>query len=480
MKELVESIPNQIIELIDLTRAIKFSLQIIFLNKLWYPMNQLQRRSVLWQLNSLSSEVLQYVKSAHRHGGLAPTSEIVNLLSNLGVDPTSTTLKEIIEFSVEEEGFVDINAFFNVVSESVLRVKNRNLLFWNTVMTVSGASIAWIDFRRKFSRWLSANGMGIGHSKTVLSFVQSNVDRTNSGVVRKDTFLKFAEDLMGIESLLNPEGLVAVDNANNVKVESGFKKPIPQRIAIIDKPRNVTKPASTPPLPLNNQESHMSIPLQVEPMSPIIVEYVSDASSSSSRQHAHRKSEAIEIIRMKLAISAIQKVLVSRIRFVFSLCRISKLDTEIELKKSETKGSARMQARFLGLCLRLILQRIISKALRRLSIRQELPGLPDDYDRDVTEDAAGPSWTVTIQAVAVSNLFGILRTSLARALIPAFFSLRAGRPVDDYCPVRTVSWAQSKQGKKDSQAALQINGASILKPINENIAYEGIEFDLSS
>jgi hypothetical protein len=63
--------------------------------------------------------------------------------------------------------------------------------------------------------------------------------------------------------------------------------------------------------------------------------------------------------------------------------------------------------------------------------------------------------------------------------MPAFFSIKGGRSVDEYNPVKKVSWAQSKQGKQDSQTALQDNIA-VLKPINENAPFGRVEFDLSS
>lgn len=428
-------------------------------------MNLVQKRSIIWRLHDISHNVLQCVHSSGVDNGLY-------LLGNLGIDTKTETFTEIVDFAQVDGDFVDIGAFFNVVSESVLRVKNRNLLFWNTVMTVSGASIAWIDFRRKFSRWLSANGMSIGHSKTVLSFVQSNVDRTNSGVVRKETFLKFAEDLMGIECLLSPEGLVAVDSIPALKSNQ-------PRTAGSDRPRQ--KPASTPPPPPITHEPVKSFLAFAEPLSPIVVERI-DETSTSSHQITRKTSNAMQSIRFKLAIAAIHKAFVARTRTLFALYRIDSMGSrtdEVRLIRTE-RVATDSRARFLGLCVKSLLEKLKLRSFMCLHTLRMSPEVYASIDEDVTEDAAGPSWTVTIQAVAVSNLFGILRTSLSRALMPAFFSIKGGRSVDEYCPTKKVSWAQSKQGKKDSQAALQNYSHGVLMPINENIPYERIEFDLSS
>ena len=440
-------------------------------------MSLIEKRSCIWSLHSIAEECLKCAQASINKSGLHRRSEIIQLLSNFGVDIRSDTIIEIIQFATVGEEEVDVQSLFHVVAESVSRVNNRNLLFWNTVMTVSGASIAWIDFRRKFSRWLSANGMGIGYSKSVISFVQSNLDRTNSGVVRKDTFLKFAEDLMGIECLLSPEGLVSLDNSIPVRYES-VRKPTPQRPVTVDRGRVGAKPASTPPLPVILPEPSVRTLLMTEASPQIVVERVSEH-VYSNRRLAEKQANALENIRIKLAIGAIQKVFFGRIRIVLAIFRIARNERVASTRAKNSVKNPRAQAGLLGLYLRLISQRVLLHVFYRLQSFAERAGKHELSDPDVTDDTAGPSWTVTIQAVAVSNLFGILRSSLGRAIMPAFFSIKGGRSVDEYNPVKKVSWAQSKQGKQDSQTALQDNIA-VLKPINENAPFGRVEFDLSS
>ena len=372
---------------------------------------------------------------------------------------------EVLRIALSDDGSsIDAQILFHVIAEAVAKVRDRNTSFWMTVMTITGSSIAWVDFRRKLSKWLSTNGMGISQIKNVISFVQQNVDPMSSGLVKKEVFLKFTDDLMGHDCLLSPESFLSV-----------------------------TLNTQTP---LIVTASPISIEKEVLSKSPIIAphggDHVSPAESGSG----------LTTIRLKLAVESLQKLFASRQRMSFAVLRIVGIDarqmTTDQAKKVPPKVREELNSSAVAaivLAVQLPRVRVLTASFFRIYSchRQRsapiLPLMDEATDESQQESDSGPSWTVTIQAVAVANLFGILRTCLSRATMPAYFSLKAGHSVDVYNPLRKVLWAQSTQGKRD---ALVANGKVLrgaLEPINENISIPTVgkelpqnghlEFDLS-
>lgn len=391
-----------------------------------------------------------------------PKHEFLRLSQSMGFNAASSSLIEILALAPsEQDDHIDVQVLFHIIGEAVAKVRERNLSFWMTVMTVTGSSISWVDFRRKLSKWLSTNGMGIAQSKSIISFVQQNVDPNSTGLVRKDTFLRFADDLMGYDCLLAPETLVRLAHLTS--------------------------------LPSTSRESTTSERASTQ------VPSVADSPAPST---------SLTLIRRKLALNCLEKLFASRTRILFAVYRISPprvskianvrevVHYPVHTEPTPPHRSVNVDsARVVGISVQVPRVRILASAfafIRSHAIRTIVPAdFTDDVQQQEIEDdsPAGPSWTVTIQAVAVSNLFGILRTCLVRVRMPAFFSIKCGHSVDDYHPLREISWAQSDQGKKDAQAAMGTIVRKALQPIKENCdsGYQGkenyikqkVEYDLS-
>ena len=340
-------------------------------------------------------------------------------------------------------------------------------------MTVTGSSMAWVDFRRKLSKWLSTNGMNIAQVKNVITFVQRNVDPQSTGSVRKETFLKFADDLMGVDCLLSPGSFLSLAAEEPVRPPQPFtRSPTPENVPIrLPPPKNLA--VRTP------------VPGTIVPRSPHVV---------ASKPGSQSESSNLLAIRRKLAVGSLQKLVVSRMRILFALFRIS--PAEKPRPVVEQRPAARVPDRSAAVAIlmavQLVRRRLLTQAYVALRYVSTEPEPENEQETTVVQsvpDESGPSWTVTIQAVAVSNLFGILRTSLCRAAMPAFFSIKSGHSVDVYNPLKKVLWAQSSQGKRDALAAAGKQPRGALAPINENmpsssqvkenVPVKGIEFDLS-
>lgn len=406
-------------------------------------MVNIEKRYCFWHLNSQAPQILKRIQADGGNVSIYPLENFYKLLERLGFDRNSSALWEVLKIAVtDDQSAIDTQVLFHVIAEAVAKVRDRNVSFWMTVITITGSSISWVDFRRKLSKWLSTNGMGIPQIKNVITFVQQNVDPQSSGLVKKESFLKFAEDLMGHDCLLSPESFLAVT-------------------------LNATTPAVARAAP---QQSFQQESLT---RSPVIAPHAGDISSPAD------SSSGLNTIRLKLGVGSLQKLFASRQRIVFALFRISSINnSEQKTRNLRTPVESNQRKPGGSLALLLAVQLVI---LRRLHVsffqiarsrsywedtkesgKQEAIEISDD------EDESGPSWTVTIQAVAVANLFGILRTCLSRAVMPAYFSIKSGHCVDVYNPLRKVLWAQSNQGKKDSLTALGKQPRATLEPINEN------------
>ena len=419
---------------------------------------------------------------------------------------------------------IDVSLLFHVIGEAVQKIRDRNVLFWNTVMTITGASISWIDFRRKLSKWLSTNGMGVGHVKNVINFVQQNVDRTSTGIVRKDGFLRFTDDLMGIDCLLSPEGLVALANQPvlrafpAVSVRPELPAPVFYSAPVSAPPftNQASVQSSKPVREIPSQQPQIAFQQSVAPindrvasMEPVTpIQMPSDPAqirSFTGRGRAEDR-ESMYNIRVNLGVSSLSRALSSKMRTIFALYRIDSATRSIQPIPVEKRASASSvvmhdlpatkrdtNCLLMAAVIRLVYQRTLGSSfstLRSLS-RETVIHVPDaDLSLESIGDVSGPSWTVTIQAVAVSNLFGIMRTGVTRATMPAYFSMKSGHSVDVYNPLRKVLWAQSNQGKKDGLVAAAKIPKSILHPIRENgrmgveskenVPINELEFDLST
>ena len=424
-------------------------------------MVQIEKRRLIWYLHSLSSDVLPQFKSRDGQIGRAPVAHLLHCLTTLGVDVTSPILSEIVSLTKDDDReHVDVSLLFHVLAEAVGKILDRNALFWNTVMSVSSTSVAWIDFRRKLSKWLSTNGMGLVHIKNVLSYVQQNVDKNSSGIVRKEAFLKFTEEIMGIDCLLSPDALMP--EATPMVRPSNLRKPIPMREA-----QSVRQEA--PVVERHDSLSPISLPETITP--PV----------KAARAAV---TGALSVIRIRLAFDSLSKLFNSRTRIFFALNRIigqterTKSQPPAKQPYAVSRPTRETEAKFLASLVTHVSQRIVWAAFSNLRCSGSKEERGPAREEEQEGHASGPSWAVTIQAVAIANLFGIFRTSLVRCVMPSFFALKAGCRVDSSFPPRRVLWAQSKQGKKDSQAAMGIAPRGVLQPIQENVS--PLEFDLSS
>lgn len=398
-------------------------------------MVHIEKRKVIWSLNEVSEGVIDFIQKQTSGSTLVECKVFTQILGHFGFED-SPVLQEILGLAIDhDDRIVDSNLLFQVISQAVARILDRNALFWNTVMTVSSSSIPWIDFRRKLSKWLSASGKDVLFIKKVVAFVQENVDRQSSGVVKKEAFLKFVEQLMGVDCLLYLEELIPLAN----KSRSVRGSPISQS-------KEVLKPKSSP---TNYQDPKTRFVEQVQANRPpsLVVK---------------QEPELLDI-RVRLGVGILAKLADARMRWWFVVDGIRKPI------KSHVPDA---RTHYVVMCIKAIVKRIkmnaFSKIVKNSSVSQVVKDLASEE---------GPSWSVTIQAVAVTNLFGIMRSALVRARLPGFLSMKAGRCVDDpYCPP-PISYAQSNQGKKDSQVAMKGVSKGILQPIDENVNV--FEFDLS-
>jgi hypothetical protein len=411
----------------------------------------------------------------------------LRILESFEFDCASPALSEVLKIALsDDQSYIDVQILFHVIGEAVAKVRDRNVSFWITVMTITGSSISWVDFRRKLSKWLSTNGMNIGQIKNVITFVQQNVDPHSTGLVRKDTFLKFADDLMGHDCILSPGSFLSLAQEESSKA---------------------APPITRPPV---GESTHIKLPIPkvLAPRTPIpgtIVAHSSQIVASSLKQKA--ESPSLLAIRQKLAVGGLHKLVSSRMRILFALFRIASVEQTIPTRQEPKIATPRLHdksaALAVGMAVQLVRKRLLLQAFDgvryNVEDKEETVVQVPEQEQETTvvqagadallDNDCGPSWTVTIQAVAVSNLFGIIRTALCRASMPAYFSIKSGHSVDVFNPLKKVLWAQSSQGKRDSMAALGKQPRGVLAPINENlpstnlvkanIPSRGIEFDLS-
>jgi hypothetical protein len=369
-------------------------------------------------------------------------------LRECGLTGESQIINDILRLAyIEGDGRIDLDLLFHVVSQAVQKVLDRNGLFWNTVISVSSSTIAWVDFRRKLSKWLSNNGASILHVKNVLQFVEVSLDKDGIGVIRKDAFLKFTADIMGIDCLVSPDVIMR---------------------------RQIRSPTiSIPPQPKGARTVEMT-----QPVRPLLGE-IPRPSPMSSLDMA--------MIRMRLAVGILEKALDNRKRSLFTYYRVRSLgrDSRSELVWRSTDGGRISQSVSsptispLVVTVRKLLQRIKSHAFYTLLSNPDRK-IPTSHNPESAEESSGGlSWTVTMQAMALASLHGILRTALARAIYPGYLCIRTGKTVDEVFAIRRISYAQSQQGKKDSQTALPSAERSVLEAIKENLPTNNLEFDLS-
>ena len=434
-------------------------------------MVQIDKRKLIWALNSASSRILESVDHATGGSKHVELEVFLSILDSCGLDSESLALGDILRLAVVEgTSSIDANLLFQVISEAVVRILDRNLIFWNTVMTLSSSSIPWIDFRRKLSRWLSSSGMDLPNIRSIVTFVQYNVDKQATGMVKKDVFLRFAENVMGVDCLLCLDELQA--NSTDIRIPEPIRLPFPAggtipRVSVEDNKVEVHDLGDLgTAVTLRENFWKESLPEEVRSNAPTETHYI-------AKENAKR--ELFEI-RGRLGVGILAKIVTGRLRWWFVLNTIRRADASDTQRECLIPDA---RAHYLTSCLTAVTKRLRFSAfstIRRLCLPSSLQ-VPIVNLEGEEEDSGGPSWSVTIQAVAVTNLFGIMRSALTRTRLPALLSLKAGRCVDENCPP-PVLWAQSKQGKKDAQVAMVGTSKGVLQPIQENIST--LEFDLSA
>ena len=195
------------------------------------------------------------------------------------------------------------------------------------------------------------------------------------------------------------------------------------------------------------------------------------------------EQSSLRDIRIRLGFQVIVRFFHSRMRRVFLMYSIGPGLNPVKKQAippenlRDHEGVQRLRS-----AVRWIITRVLMRAFVDLKTSIAPCSLVDDIDGSpiIDEDiASGPSWTVTIQAVAVVNLICVLRVALTRLKLFGYLTIRTGHCLDENYSLRMVSWSQSKQGRKDGQEA---NDRVILQTIQENAEnLEGrFEFDLSS
>lgn len=427
-------------------------------------MVQLDKRRLIWELNNASSDILQLLERVIGNSRSIQYSEFMSVLIHFGFED-SPTLHEILGLALESNSrFIDIELLFQVIGQAVSRIMDRNALFWNTVMTVSSSSIAWVDFRRKLSKWLAANGKDVLAIKRIVSFVQDNVEKHSPGLVRKEAFLKFTQRIMGVDCLLD-----------YVPVAPSRVETIPRLASVAVRPMSVSPDRESIPeekLPTPKVTPRVAVGKVVASKQPppvVTLKMVDPMGTKQPSPVATLKmvepigSGELVNIRVRLGAGILEKLVFSRIRWWFVV------DTICSEKILHRVADGRVQ--FLIASISHINKRLKHGAFSRIAAHEE----SHDVAADLTGDP-GPSWAITIQAVAVTNLFGIMRSALTRATLPALLNIRAGRRIDRNYPPPTL-FSQAKQGRKDAEVALLGISRGALQPINENRGL--VEFDLS-
>jgi hypothetical protein len=460
-------------------------------------MVNIEKRFCFWRLHSFADRIFEIVETRGYGTPSIHIDEFLEILDYFGFDNQSPALSDVLKVAQSDDSsHIDVQILFHVIGEAVNKIRDRNISFWITVMTITGASISWVDFRRKLSKWLSTNGMGIAQIKNVISFVQQNVDPLCSGSVKKDTFLRFVDDLMGYDCLLCPGSFSQLQDER------------PKGSAWSPQPSSITRNSAVKYNPDTKKSGVIMTvsPLETaRPSPPAAFPSISVEKSSQSRS-----STGLSVIRLRLAVGCMQKLTSNRLRVFFALFRIASISQisnvgapqGIEGKRRVQRDSNREGTISMFLSMQLVRRRLLLQALRLMSAvssrrltsdvstcQTQEPTMVQIGADALLDDSPGPSWTVTIQAVAVANLIGILRTCLTRAIMPAYFSLKSGHSVDIYNPLRKILFAQSKQGQKDSLMAVPKTGRVALQPISENavetnlfkenIPEKALEFDLS-
>ena len=431
-------------------------------------MINIEKRHCFWRLNLLADRFQQRIEATGHDPSNFPISKFLSISEAFGIDSKSSALHDVLKLAAGmDQEVLDTHVLFHVIREAVAKIRERNLSFWLTVMTVTAASISWVDFRRKLSKWLSTNGLTIAQSKNIIAFVQHNVDPNSTGLVRKEVFLKFADDLMGYDCLLSPDSIIKLGQSPDVR------EPAVSRGVVDSSERSRTYHIEcTPPETIRTtaQKEYVKFNESVfEPRhNPLTPNEVSE------------QSMAMVNIRRKLALSSLEKLFEARLRVFFVIFRISSAPSSQRPRQRAPvalEEPDRSSLRSFAFLVKLLHQRTLAHALSRLlsfSLSSERQASLQPYpsaEAGVGEGGVsdeGPSWTVTIQAVAIANLFGILRTCLVRAQMPGFFSLKSGHSIDVYHPIRKILWAQSSQGKKDALVAVG-KSRGVLQPIQENV-----------
>lgn len=431
-------------------------------------MVQLEKRRLIWSLFASSNEIHHSISETLGNRATLEMGEFLDVLGSLGYDSRSDSLIEILRLALVDGNLcLDIGLLFHVLGEAVRKVRDRNHMFWNTVITVSSSTIAWVDFRRKLSRWLSSNELSVSHTKSILLFAQERLDRTNAGVVRKEDFLAFCEEIMGVDCLLSPDITLLSTMA-----------PV-RRVRVI--PRIV----AAEPIPVSTRTSMPKAPMiPVVELNPIprppLKTSVVDADPGKDKTQNIRE---LHNIRLRLGVEALMKLFHSRMRILFLLDHLRRESNTNSIGKATILTRAESYspgARLMTSVIRSIQSRHMLKAWMELKTFVAPCSLVDEDLGPVMDNemAPGPSWTVTIQAVAVMNLIGVCRAALMRQKLIGYFTIRTGHCLDENYSLRMVSWSQSKQGKKDAKEAIE----RILQPIPENSENldSQFEFDLSS
>jgi hypothetical protein len=287
--------------------------------------------------------------------------------------------------------------------------------------------------------------------KNIIGIVQQGVDRNGTGVVRKEEFLLFCEEIMGIDCLLSPD-IIFLNSMGPVR-----KTPGPPKSKQV---RSSPPPISTqlPIVPLNSIRSNTTI-------------------TSPSKNTI--EVSAMAHFRVKSAVRILTQFTFAKTWRSIILATRSKLSVGIAPPVVQIPRLHHGDCIALLLTICKVRQRVILNSLRYLSMRPvteviNAEVVSSNYE---SSEPPGPSWTVTIQAVAITNLFGVIRGALARSKLVGYFTIRTGRTLDENYSMRMVSWSQSKQARKDAHAA-STDTREVLAPIHENSG-DLLEFDLS-
>lgn len=438
-------------------------------------MVHIEKRKQIWDL----FHVIDDFKSRHISDkgsfGRISQDNFLSELTEYGFKPDSRILHDIVALAiVENDQRVDLDLLFHVISQAVQKVLDRNLMFWNTIISVSSPTIAWIDFRRKLLKWLSNNGVGVVHSKNALIFVEKVLDKDGLGLVRKEDFLRFTEELMGIDCLLSEEG---------IRESSHSRRPLRRKHVVpISNPRS--RHISSHVAPNSSHDYSFREPPDAFIESPHLVqapvvplrgfEEVADVVNTPSSP----EKKELCLIRLRLGVGMLDRLVESRIRHLLGIIRSFQRSGSVDtvVIPSSVCNPEICTAGILKVALVVdrVLFRLTNNAFRKLSELESGSIELSTPDEPENESCMGPSWTVTMQAMAVATLHGILRNAITRALYPGLMSLRTGKTVDEIYAIRRVSYSQSKQGKLDAHAA------TLLDPIKENFPSANLEFDLST